>query len=100
MAINVTENIREIAGRRSVFHLREPIDLETRRERGRYTVVFEPLEIDVYGDDRDDAIKAFAEAFEDAWFWLTEAPAREYTRDAKVLRRRIEELVESVEPQA
>lgn len=98
MAVNVTENVLEIAGHTKLFRLSHPIDLETRKAGGRVLVTYEPLGIDVYGRDHDEAVAAFAEAFEDAWEWLEEAPSKDLTGDARELKRSFRTLVRSVEP--
>lgn len=98
LAINVTENVVKVAGRRKFFHLRKEIDLDAHEEQGRFVITYPPLNIDVYGDGRNDAIQAFAEAFEDAWNWLTETSESELTHDAKLLKRRFRDLVLSVDP--
>jgi hypothetical protein len=93
LAVNVTESVTQIVMRDLTFHLRTPIDLETRREHGRFIVAYPPLNIDVYGDTETEAIEAFAEAFADAWKYLEEGSL---SGDAAELKKRFGRLVAKV----
>jgi len=95
LAENVTENVVQIISRDLTFHLREPIDLETRREDGHFIVAYPRLNIDVYGDDETEAIESFAEAFGDAWRYL-KLEDRQLTQDAVELKREFERAVRTV----
>jgi hypothetical protein len=97
LAVNVTENVAKVSGREKFFHLRRPIDLDAHEERGRFVISYAPLNIDVYGNGRQEAIAAFAEAFEDAWNWLNESSDGQLSGDAKRLRRSFKDLVQAVD---
>jgi hypothetical protein len=97
LAANVTENVVQILAGGLTFHLREPIDLETKLDHGRFVVAYAPLNIDVYGPNRTEALEAFAEAFGDAWSYLVKE-SRNLSGDAIALKQAIESLVESVTP--
>jgi hypothetical protein len=93
LSYNVTRNILEIHGRRRIFRLREPIDLEEEDDSGRFTVEYAPLNIHGYGATKDAALDMLAEAFEDLYEYSHEGPESGMTADAVELKRKVDGLV-------
>lgn len=81
----------QIVSGQLLFTLHHSIDLETRREQGRFVVACPQLGIDVYGADEAAAREMFAEALADSWTYLTRE-GRDLTGDAVELRRRLRNL--------
>lgn len=100
LTANVPTGIVQIVGEKRTFYLREPIDLETYRESGRYIIEFPPLNLSSSARTEQKAYSAFAEEFEAVWGWIAESPDRDLTQDARQLKARFRALVESVEDQA
>jgi hypothetical protein len=96
--MNVPVSVVQVNGANHHFHLTSPIDLEARREAGRFVIEYQPLRISVYGSDEAEAYRAFAEMFELIWDQIAEAPDRELTGDARELKGHFRGLVGRVAP--
>jgi hypothetical protein len=97
LAANATENVVQIRYGAEVFRLREPIDLEVRSGRGRFTVAYAPLELEGYGDDEKQALDSFAEQFGSTWHSVALEGDGGLTRDALAIKKRMLKLVASAE---
>jgi hypothetical protein len=97
LTANVPTGIVQIVGRRRTFLLREPIDLDVRREAGRWVIQYEPLNVFVAERNEDAAFAAFAEMFETVWHEIVEAPDRQLTADARDLKAAFRDTVYKVQ---
>src|ERR1017187_6432873 len=73
LTANVPTGIVQIIGNQRKFFLSEPIDLDVRRESGRWVVEYAPLKLSVAEGSQEDAFAAFAEMFEVVWEHIGEA---------------------------
>jgi len=100
LAANVTEDVYRIIWGGRTFHLRKPIDLTVRREAGYSLVGYEPLGIEGYGDDKQQALESFADQFSATWDWIATARDSQLDADARQLKRKMLNLVALVKPSA
>jgi hypothetical protein len=85
-----------VNGRKHLFQLTAPIDLEAGWQSDRYVIAFEPLHLSVYGRDEEEACSAFAEMFEMIWEEIAEAPDDSLTADAQGLKRLLRQTVKNL----
>jgi hypothetical protein len=97
LTANGTEKVVWIRYGAEVFRLREPIDLQVKSRRGRFTVAYAPLEIEGYGDDEMEALDSFADQFGSTWHSIALEAEGRLTRDALAIKKRMLKLVARVE---
>ena len=97
LTANVPTGIVQIIGGQRKFFLSEPINLDVRRESGRWVVEYAPLKLSVAERSEEDAFAAFAEMFEVVWEHIAEAPDRELTGNARELKAAFDEVIDRVE---
>jgi len=97
LAGNVPSGVVQIIGSNHIFFLREPIDLDVRRDNGHFVIEYAPLNLSVYGDTQAEAFSVFADMFETAWEHIAESPDRELTGDARDLKAAFRKHVERTE---
>ena len=100
LTASVPTNVIQIMGPNRAFFLRTPIDLDLRREAGRYAIEYAPLNLSVYGKTEEAAYSAFAEAFEVVWEEIVESPNCSLTEDARDLKAAFVTLSENVQEHA
>lgn len=79
------------------FRLRKPIRVRERQDNGLWVQECKPLRISAFGETRSEAWQAFIELFECDWDSLAHERDSKLTSDAQQLKRKLLELVESVE---
>lgn len=79
------------------FRLRKPIRVREREENGLWVQECKPLRISAFGETRSEAWQAFIELFECDWDSLAHERDSRLTADAQQIKRKLLELVESVE---
>jgi len=97
LAANGTDNIVQIRYGAELFHLRQPVDLEVKSERGHSLVAYPALDIVGYGDDELEALESFADQFGGTWHAIALAEDADLTRDARQIKKRMLNLVDRVE---
>jgi hypothetical protein len=95
---NVPTSVVAVNGRKHLFQLTSPINLEAGWQSDRYVIAFEPLNLSVYGSDEEEAYAAFAEMFETIWDEIAEAPDDSLTADARELKRLLGQTVKNLAP--
>lgn len=100
LTANASTNVIRIVGPNRAFCLRTPIDLDLRREAGRYVIEYAPVNLSAYGKTEEAAYSAFAEAFEAVWEEIVESTNRSLTGDARDLKAAFVALVENVHEHA
>jgi hypothetical protein len=93
---NVPTSVVAVNGRKHLFQLTSPIDLEAGWQSDRYVIAFEPLHLSVYGRDEEQAYSAFAEMFEMIWEEIADAPDDSLTADAQGLKRLLRQTVKNL----
>ena len=97
LTANVPTGVVQIVGVKRRFILREPIDLDVRREAGRCVIEYAPLRLSVGEPSEEQAFAAFADMFEVLWEQYAEAPDRTLTKDARDLKAALRSAVCEVE---
>jgi len=97
LGANGTDSIVQIRYGTELFHLRQPVDLEIRSERGHSLAAYPALDIVGYGDDELTALESFADQFGSTWHSIALAADAELTRDARQIKKRMLNLVDRVE---
>ena len=82
------------------FRLRHALEVEQYREHGHWIHECKPLFLLGYGKTKEESWNSFVEAFECQWESIALERDSKLTRDALVLKRKLLDLVESVEPVA
>lgn len=90
---NATKNVVQIIRPERVFHLRTPINLTVRQERGRVLIGYPPLDIEAWGDTESEALAAFADEFEVLWDLYGTAKESKLTPGARKLKKTIRSAV-------
>jgi len=85
--------IDEITWENTKFKLRRKIILDIQYEDGYYSAFFEPLDIMLCTKDKDDVKTSFYEEFAYLWKSYVLEDENRLTRDAKMLRRNLQESV-------
>jgi hypothetical protein len=98
LTANVPTGVVQIIGSQRKFFLSEPIDLDVRRESGRWVVEYAPLKLSVAERSEEDTFAAFAEMFEVVWEHIGEAPDRELTGSARGLKAAFRHAVAPAQP--
>jgi hypothetical protein len=92
-----TENVVQIVAGDVHFYLREPIDLEVTEEQGFILVAFPPIGIRGYGKTEAQAVESFVDQFRSAWFMIAQESDSRLTAEARLLKRTMLHLVQSVD---
>jgi len=96
LSANATESVSQIISDDRRFDLREPIDLTCRTKGPYHFIAYEPLGIEGYGRDEQAALESFADLFSTTWAWIAEAKDRDLGGEARELKRKLLDLVASV----
>ena len=98
VAENVTGHVLVIQHGKYRFRLRKPIDIEVSRRAGMYWHELPELGIVAAEKDEMESLAAFALEFSSCWFNIALEDDSALTKDARQLKKKLLNLVESVEP--
>ena len=94
LAEDVTKGVVEVIDGKTVFRLRWPINLGSRRDGPYVLISYEPLGIEEHGKTEQEALEAFAYHFGALWNGIAQADDRNLTKDARKLKREMRSLVD------
>ncbi len=97
LAENVTSQVLVIQHGKHRFRLRKPIEIEVSRKKGMYWHELQDLGILAAEKDEMESLAAFALEFSSCWFNIALEDDSALTRDARQLKKKLLNLVETVE---
>ncbi len=80
-----------------MFRLRDAIDLTVRRKGPYCFIGYEPLGIEGYGHDEQEALESFADVFSVTWDGYAAEKDSKLSADARDLKRKLHNLAAGVE---
>ena len=80
------------------FRLRRAIHVKEYEEEGVWVLECRPLRIHAFGESRKESWRAFIEFFECDWDSIVQQRDARLSLDAQELKRKYQDVVESVEP--
>ena len=98
LAENVTSQVLVIQHGDNRFRLRRPIEIEVSRKEGMYWHELPELGIVAAEKDELESLAAFALEFSACWFSIAEEDDARLSKDARQLKKKLLNLVASVEP--
>lgn len=97
LAENVTSQVLVIQHGKHRFRLRKPIEIEVSRKEGMYWHELPDFGILAAEKDEMESLAAFALEFSSCWFNIALEDDSALTRDARQLKKKLLNLVETVE---
>lgn len=97
LAENVTSGVQVIQHGEHRFRMRRPVEIRVSRKVGMYWHELPDLGILAAEKDEMESLAAFALEFSSCWFSIALEDDRALTKDARQLKKKLLNLVETVE---